>query len=82
MQIVGVHIVNVRSSTFYLEAVSYPCVLRTCIDISLDLGRVENKQIEALVAESIYCNNDTVRLPRSLPATLTIVSQESTLALT
>jgi hypothetical protein len=52
--------------------VSFPCVLKTCIDISLDLGRVENKAIEMLVTESIYCNDNAIRLPRSLPATLTL----------
>lgn len=62
-----------------LEVVSHPCVLKTCIDISLDLGRVENKDIESLVNESIFCSENTIRLPRSLPATLTI-AQESTIS--
>ncbi|KAI6182110.1 Protein kinase domain-containing protein [Aphelenchoides bicaudatus] len=63
------------------QVVSYPCILRTCIDLSLDLGRVENKEIEALVNENIFTDNSTTKIPRSLPATLTF-TQQSTLSAT
>jgi hypothetical protein len=60
-----------------VEVVSCPCILRTCIDISLDLGRVENKEIEMLVSESIYCKDNIMHLSKSPPATLTMLAEST-----